>query len=601
MTLLCFLLDLRTIPPSLLREIKQSLLQLANLYAISVWNEAEDRPFTPLQDRIGLCYLHRNMMLNSDEIKIAYSPWGNFNLRNFHHAVNNIPMDNYLLESGSVDSSRSNNLDVEFRKLLSHESLYPWNGKYALKKLIFISSYMITIDESLRKVIMEAAEQCIMVEFIMLEQDHYHDLPYRSELFLDSISDLENCVFRRYTPDFRVFCGLVKKWMQELNGEPVQAVFIFDGNIAGFKNKIYCSLNASSSPIVDGFHISQTCRCHGRPIESIISKTIKKLSCPVTNCNIEASEANRNAVEVGDNTLLFLPSSHDFLKKQKVPLLITFNISERINLSSLDEVFHGLRVSLSQMDQGLVCVSRFNTETMKTTIFQCYYVLQPSNCGPMLLRRLAALEEVLPIPVSMLSDMNVSDDTMVSIRASISNLKLTDYDPLMHVRGFHMKLNSLVNESLESGTIPEQAVFKSTDRTTFGSEDLVLSQSITKNCEVEMQTVDDKMNDNDDMSSITKEWEQLLVVDNVKDCRLSPSFSKYVTEKEEILTSQKKHIGEQTSRILERLEPPKQPKLVRTTPIIGSGVQKKPLLPINSQNNEQKKPLKPSFHRLKRK
>lgn len=34
----------------------------------------------------------------------------------------------------------------------------------------------------------------------MLEQDHYHDLPYRSELFLDSISDLENCVFRRYTP-----------------------------------------------------------------------------------------------------------------------------------------------------------------------------------------------------------------------------------------------------------------------------------------------------------------------------------------------------------------------------------------------------------------
>lgn len=60
--------------------------------------------------------------------------------------------------------------------------------------------------------------------------------------------------------DFRVFCGLVKKWMQELNGEPVQAVFIFDGNIAGFKNKIYCSLNASSSPIVDGFHISQVQR-----------------------------------------------------------------------------------------------------------------------------------------------------------------------------------------------------------------------------------------------------------------------------------------------------------------------------------------------------
>lgn len=34
----------------------------------------------------------------------------------------------------------------------------------------------------------------------MMEQDHYHDLPYRSESFLDSISDLENCVFRRYIP-----------------------------------------------------------------------------------------------------------------------------------------------------------------------------------------------------------------------------------------------------------------------------------------------------------------------------------------------------------------------------------------------------------------
>lgn len=148
--------------------------------------------------------------------------------------------------------------------------------------------------------------------------------------------------------------------------------------------------------------------------------------------------------------------------------------------------------------------------------------------------------------------------------------------------------------------IPEKAVFNNTDKTTLGLEDSVISQSITKCYELEMQAIDDKFNDNDDMSSITMEWEQLLVVDNVKDCRLSPSFSKCVAEKE-ALRAQSKPIGEQTSRILERLELPKQPKLVRTTPIIGSGMQKKPLLPVSLQNNQQKKPLKPSFHRLKRK
>lgn len=33
-----------------------------------------------------------------DQLKVAYSPRGNFNLRDFHHAVNNLPTDAFSPE-----------------------------------------------------------------------------------------------------------------------------------------------------------------------------------------------------------------------------------------------------------------------------------------------------------------------------------------------------------------------------------------------------------------------------------------------------------------------------------------------------------------------
>ncbi|CAN6470484.1 unnamed protein product [Victoria cruziana] len=94
MTFLCFLLDLRGLPPPLLRDVRQSLLQLANLYAISSPG-CGSRSQAP-GDPIALCCIQRNRSSGIDELEIAYSPRGQFDLRDFHLAVSSLPEDCFL-------------------------------------------------------------------------------------------------------------------------------------------------------------------------------------------------------------------------------------------------------------------------------------------------------------------------------------------------------------------------------------------------------------------------------------------------------------------------------------------------------------------------
>ncbi|KAG8046250.1 hypothetical protein GUJ93_ZPchr0008g11731 [Zizania palustris] len=88
MGLLCFLLDLRNIPPPLLHLLKQCLLHLANLYA------AIPSPTADLPDRLAICYVHpAPSSSSSPQLKVVYRPGEKFSLRDFHHAVNNLPLD----------------------------------------------------------------------------------------------------------------------------------------------------------------------------------------------------------------------------------------------------------------------------------------------------------------------------------------------------------------------------------------------------------------------------------------------------------------------------------------------------------------------------
>ncbi|KAK6262052.1 hypothetical protein QUC31_007868 [Theobroma cacao] len=486
MVLVCFLLDLCSLSSPLLRDLKQSLLQLANLYTVSWnWRNKSDS----LGDRIGLCYVIKNRISSSDELKVAYSPRVDFSLRDFHHAVNSLPTDSFFPEindSGSLSCHA-----MKLASVLSDQVLYSWGGKDIVRKVIVLSSFLPeNIDSALKETLMDAADKCVSVEFVLLEQrsNHLSDIRDNINSFARCISDLDNCSFQSYLPEVKVFHGLVKQWLQDLRDdteEPLQARFIFNSNLAGSLKQISCNLSASVNHIIDGFNPCKTCRCHGVPLCNAEKSRIEGPSCAVTFHDLGAIDVIDNSVKVGENTILFMPSFQSSMKLQQVSSPVDFNIIERTNLGSLSEgvifgnpyfvtpsaspeieaasdemdqlelnfqLFKGLCSALQSLDQGLVCSSNCNIESMREATFHCYYILQPSDNGPMLLRRLAGSEEVLPFSdVNQFVDHSVPKEIEISIQSSLFKLDSRDYNPVLYERGFHQKLNLLVKESLQFG------------------------------------------------------------------------------------------------------------------------------------------------------
>ncbi|XP_077227528.1 uncharacterized protein LOC143860655 isoform X2 [Tasmannia lanceolata] len=659
MALLCFLLDLRTLSTPLLKDLKQCLLQLANLYAIS--SRRSEIGSAALQDRIGLCYVHRNRASSSDELKIAYCPRENFNLRDFHHAVNNLPIDCFLPEStelrvaGTGDPGNKLDLDVTLSRLLTKEALYSWGSKDILRKLILISSCLLQNIDALRKTLTDAAEECVSVEFVLLEPEasQVEDMSEYVKEFTNNISDLENCLLRRYFPvDTWVLRALVRRWLQELKDdgeESWQAVFLFKNSLVDSKNQIFCNLFSSTNQIIDGFSHCQACRCHGFPLGGAVSNKMMMLSCPVTYHELGAHDLVENVVKVGEQTLLFLPSFKSCPKLQRISAPISFNVMERTNLASLSEgviigasyivsplacdemeaisdecdkpelnvqLFHALCRALYSLDQGLVCSSYCNLETMAEATFQCFYILQPSDKGPMLLRlqRLVGSEEILPTPDSIGSiDSSVPKEIENSIQASLSKIELKDYNPLLHERGFHPKLNWLVKESLHFGSIPTKRTEKSPKSSSPRSQSSkTLTRTPRSEIAIQERTQPNQTSEDEDAANIAEEWEQLIVH------KISESFSPTCISNprldNSVLPLDNKQVDEKTSRILERLEAPRQQKKTKgSSPVVVSnawrdacGPMKKPLVPFGSnhvvdQGVSLSQPMKPNFQRMKRK
>ncbi|KAG9447350.1 hypothetical protein H6P81_013478 [Aristolochia fimbriata] len=639
MTLLCFLLDLPSIPPPLLRDLKQCLMQLANLYAISYGGD--ERKSTPLQDRIGLCYFQKNKNSSSDELKLAYIPRGNFSLRDFHRAVTNLPTDGFSVDSIELRENRSEDLEKNLSRLLSKELLYSWGFKDILRKVIFTCSCLPRIVDPIRKILMEAAEQCVSLEFLMLAQEVYDDMSDNMKEFSNSISEHDNCLLGRCFPgDTWALAGLVKRWVQEVKDEVEdtrQVTFIFKRKLFGCTNQLRCSLFSFTNQIADGFDSCQACRCHGKPTKG--SKEEKcDTSCPITDHKLGESDLVDNAVRVGEHTLLLLPSFQSCGKLRSVASPINFTILERTNLASLSEavivgnsytvtpmqchemeaasddnsnpelnvqIFHGLSRALHSMDQGLVCSSNCNIETMKEATFQCFYILLPSEKGPMLLRRVAGAEEILLVPDSTGMDCSVSKEIQDSIQASLTQMEVREFNPLLHERGFHTKLNCLVKESLHFRSIPNSP--KAEKNQPAPIQPLLMSESFSKeNSELSQTTEADR-----EGAKVAKEWEQLIVHEiRVSVLPMSPSIP---SVGHSLLTSDSKPLDERTSRILERLEPPKKPKSGRHSPSIltnarkeVSGPIKKPLVPFEpnrgtDQGMSFSQPMKPTFQKLKRK
>ncbi|KAK6153811.1 hypothetical protein DH2020_013450 [Rehmannia glutinosa] len=649
MVLLCFVLDLRSLSPPILRDLKQ----LANYYAVSSPKtnnsfDGNQSSSKPLPDRIGLCYVSRNRISCSDELKIAYNPHGNFNLRDLHHALNSLPTDAF-----SPESSDSGALcrDLKLADVLSEKILYTWGGhdKNIARKVISISSCLVdTLDSATMKALMDAADKNVLVEFIFLEQTSKHlgDITENISHLVKQTGSLKNCSFQTCVPDLQVLYGLVKRWFRELKDDregPLQARFVFKTNLVNTLNQISCNMCTSFSPIVDEFHFCQTCRCHGIPLDHSNMKP-KRSSCPVTKDDLGGLDIIENSVRVGEQTILYMPSFQGSSKPKQVSSSIDFNVIQRTNLGTLSEglimgatyfvtpsTVHGLDDNnkselnrqlfqvvcsvLNSLDQGLVCSSTCNIETGMETSFQCYYILLPSDKGLMLLRRLSALEEFLPIPdVSHLISSVVVEEIENTVQSSLLQIEESDYNPAQHERGFHKKLNFLVKESLQFGAIhPKSNGGSESDLDLQSPEDQPSKQAAnTVVTGDEQPQRDNKLGENKTRPCLTEEWERLIVTE-LGVVMPSPTCNPKSKLDQLVITSpsqSNRQLDEKTSRILERLEIPRQLKRKAVSPTVTSSLSaavcaaaKKPLIPFKATDGGPitSQPLKPSFQRIKKK
>ncbi|KAL1563820.1 hypothetical protein AAHA92_06243 [Salvia divinorum] len=654
MTLLCFLLDLRSLSPPVLRDLKQSLLQLANYYAISSPKvdchvDGIESNSKPLPDRIGLCYIVRNRINCCDELKIAYNPQEKFSLRDLHRALNNLPLD-----ASCPESNDSEGIYLKLADVLSEKTVYTWGGqdKTVKRKVILISSSLVgALDSVTMKALTDAASKCVLVEFILLEQtlSQLSDNSENVKQFVKQIGSLTNCSFQTCVPGLQVLYGLGKRWFQELKDDkevPLQAHFIFKTSLMSSLNQISCDLCASFNPRVDEFNHCQTCRCHGIPLDhSSVHQSNKFHSCPITNDNLGALDINENTVRVGEQTMLYMPFFYNRPKQKKVTS-IDFDVIQRTNLGSLDEglirgttyfvtpsshhseesdtsklnsqLFQVVCKVLNSLDQGLVCSSTCNIETATETSFRFYYILLPSDKGLMLVRRLSASEEFLPMPVySHLISSSMVEEINSAVQASLLKVEVSDYNPVHHERGFHKKLNTLVKESLQFGAIlPKSKEEISTSDLTMQNSDLRPSKPAAGNLVTGDGSLDSdtKLGENRTGPSLAEEWEQLIVTElgstHSPTCIANTKLDQPLVASPSQSTRQ---LDEKTSRILERLENPKQLKRKTASPTISCsfsadicGPVKKPLIPYRTTDNEDRgpvhtQPIKPNFQRLKRK
>eukprot|EP00261_Vitis_vinifera_P033508 XP_019074751.1 PREDICTED: uncharacterized protein LOC104879038 [Vitis vinifera] len=105
---------------------------------------------------------------------------------------------------------------------------------------------------------MEAADKCVLVEFVLFEQksSHLSDIPDNIDNFVKQIHHIDNCSLQTYPPDVCVLHGLVKRWLQDLKDdieEPLQVRFILKTNLVGYVNQISCNFSISVNHVTDGF------------------------------------------------------------------------------------------------------------------------------------------------------------------------------------------------------------------------------------------------------------------------------------------------------------------------------------------------------------
>ena len=120
-----------------------------------------------------------------------------------------------------------------------------------------------------------------------------------------------------------------------------------------------------------------------------------------------------------------------------------------------------LVIALARSDLGLVLSCETNLDTGKPTPFRCFYLAQAPHqtadqgaaIPSLLLRRIAAREELLPAQSAAASTVTIGDvpaplETEVAASLAASLPLISTYDPLQNERGIHKVVKSLVAKSL---------------------------------------------------------------------------------------------------------------------------------------------------------
>ncbi|KAL3021219.1 hypothetical protein AAZX31_05G185500 [Glycine max] len=341
-------------------------------------------------------------------------------------------------------------------------------------------------------------------------------------------------------------------------------------------------------------------------VDSMVQKSLMSLAAIWKRVVIE------NSVRVGEKIILFLPSFYNSLKLLQISLSINITVNERINSASLDEglimgasfvvipssyhvietisddanqsdlnvqLFRSLSSFLHSMNQGLVCSSNCDLETMAEAPYHCYYILQPSDIGPMLMRLLAGAEEILRVPDNQLVDSSINKEIESSVQAY--------YDPLLHERGFHKKLNVLVKESLQFGSVfsKSEDAFSELSSSQQPSSEVIGKAEAATGVIVDEETLALDITDQDDKTTacITEEWKQLVVSEDPK--LYSPSCMPKAKLGQSSVSPRdgNRQLDRETSRILETLECARKEASYTEQVFVGSQL------------------MKPNFQRQKRK
>ncbi|GAB2214596.1 hypothetical protein Droror1_Dr00018951 [Drosera rotundifolia] len=643
MAVLCFVLDLENIPLQLLNHIKRCLLELANSYAATRGSGSK----AVIGNRIGVYHLHRTPATQSVELKVAYSlDKGSFALRDFHQAIECLPADLYCPKTDCSGPFLFQ--DVTLSRVLCDDV-----GGGVKRKIVVISTIPLgDVESTFGKNLLGAADKSVSVEFIFFEQmaAHLNHVPDNAEKFKGAVSDFQNCSFLQLYPDRQVFKGLVKHWLQELKDdtqELLQACLIFNSSKIGCIDIFLCSMCISLEQITNGTH-DKACRNYATQSYDSTGNTTKEASlCCFMNDKSPNNEA-LNPMKV-EQTMM---AEHPVMTQlERANLSIDLNIVERTNMSSLSEgyvvgapfvvipstfhemdvasgesgklqlnnqVYQGLCRALHSLDQGLICRSSCNIDDPKKSEFHYYYILQPSDRGLMLLRRLAAAEEVLPFPLLHLSDSSTFAETENSVKQSLLEIELRDYNPLLHDGGFHQKLNLLMKESPPFGLLPARddsvaSVLCPPDQiltsksvidlatTTPDTIRNVPNHSFESVIDLEaVQTgilpVDLPKAEDNGVACFTGDWDN-LIVDNISMITSQPSAPKSSAEKSRtasLLNCRPRDT--RTSRIMERLEPPRQ-----TKPRVQTTVSRSEILPNTHGVTDSSRLMRPIFSMVKSK